>query len=468
MSVTYEQYRQLKGTNAPTTAGILELMGVGAEFYWSGKDDSLHRRDAFSPPLILEKANATVSFAATTRGIEGVSVQDIIAISRRQRSLIYSEMTDAASYIKRMVYAKACRLSFNCFCPMLFCAVHRLHRIAVGAADEDAYIGNVHAIEFVGKQSQKRKAIYEAAEQLIDEEMLILEYPPPPEVAAHTHRVLEHTFARREGIVRGRLDSELFERRSQSVSERVNLCKRFLNGDLTMPTVVHHEVGCCTDAEGHFSRAACVQNVANAVQQSGLLGGDLQGDVSKNRWGTAAEAESYQAAGYMFHQLQPRCYERAFQSWFDGDPGEGSDDYRKYVRGKVYRSVRVMTEDFYGAEKCVRSWIMEPIDHLWMKIQFMDEQGNSILDICYDRTNPLKVCHAKYDAIFSSTIDEGPLRTLFDHFKGADDSVISHMLTYGRQVGLSISSHVRYIYIYICISYNMLICFKYIVCHIYG
>ena len=283
MSVTYEQYRQLKGTNAPTTAGILELMGVGAEFYWSGQDDSLHRRDAFSPPLILEKANATVSFAATTRGIEGVSVQDIIAISRRQRSLIYSEMTDAASYIKRMVYAKACRLSFNCFCPMLFCAVHRLHRIAVGAADEDAYIGNVHAIEFVGKQSQKRKAIYEAAEQLIDEEMLILEYPPPPEVAAHTHRVLEHTFERREGIVRGRLGSELFERRSQSVSERVNLCKRFLNGDLTMPTVVHHEVGCCTDAEGHFSRAACVQNVANAVQQSGLLGGDLQGDVSKDR-----------------------------------------------------------------------------------------------------------------------------------------------------------------------------------------
>ena len=83
-----------------------------------------------------------------------------------------------------------------------------------------------------------------------------------------------------------------------------------LNGDVRDPHFLHHyETGCCVDADGNFDRTIMEQNMAAALTQTGLLGDELAGEPSQNRWGTLSAHESEQVLGEMLHRIHPQCVE---------------------------------------------------------------------------------------------------------------------------------------------------------------
>ena len=55
--VSYDDYINVRGKNAPTTAGVVEILAVSATMHWNS-DQS---RDIFVEPLICKHANASTT-----------------------------------------------------------------------------------------------------------------------------------------------------------------------------------------------------------------------------------------------------------------------------------------------------------------------------------------------------------------------------------------------------------------------
>ena len=153
-------------------------------------------------------------------------------------------------------------------------------------------------------------------------------FAPPPYV---------NTFTRRIGIVRGRLHNDadaaqsVARRGVQRANERERIILQMLNGDVRDPNVlVHFENGCCVDENGFFDRDKIESNMATAITVTGLLGDELPGEPSKNRWGTLSEFAAEQCLGEMIHRIHPRCVDLSFNSWAGTDlPNEEDHDCNK-------------------------------------------------------------------------------------------------------------------------------------------
>ena len=230
--------------------------------------------------------------------------------------------------------------------------------------------------------------------------------------------------------------------RHKHVLEQRRLILKFLNGDIRSNRVVHYENGCCVDADGNFSLAICKDNVSNAISTAGLLADHVPGDASKNRWGSCQTHDAAQTAGEMFHQIHPRSCAHAFDSWRAGDVPDGEDDYRKFAQGKVWRTVCVTSHEDYGWAKALRLWALEAIDHLWRQLEFLDEYGYAILDITFDRTNPIRIAREKLADIIRQPVTDGPLSTVFYHYEDMPAETAIAMTTYTRILVGSIDAQV--------------------------
>jgi hypothetical protein len=190
----------------------------------------------------------------------------------------------------------------------------------------------------------------------------------------------------------------------------------------------------------------CIANVSAAIDDAALLADGIAGEPSRNRWGSMAEHDAEQAVGEMVFKIHPRSLQEAFgRDWHLGDPGgaDQDDDYRQFVKGKVWRSCRVVSEPMYGPEKCTRSWCLEPAEHLWMRLQHMEEVGNSILDINFEAANPFNETHAKFASQVFEPTQLGPLRAIFYQYELHGDSVYCVMVCECRRLSVSVDAQVR-------------------------
>jgi hypothetical protein len=379
--------------------------------------------------------------------IDALNMETLQRVSSGQRCFFLDEVPDAAPYIKRMTTFKALKLPYNCFYLQKSCMAHRISRIIIHGIRLDDHVGDTHAIAFVGQQYQKKRELQAAARELISSELDVQFGPPPSQIAAHTDRLLHHSFGRLEGIVRGRVvDGEAFSegrRHSSKMNAQKVACKTFLNGDPRFPITQHYEQGCCVDAEGNFSREVCIDNCTAAACNSGVVASAQSGLPSKARWGSLSEHEAEQCAGEMLFQLGPRAMSSAFQAFGAADPGLSTDDdYRRYVRGKVYRAVQVSNEDDYGWSKCTRSYVTEPADHLLMRLEYLDEHGNSVNDICYDKTSPIRELHDSYATMLNEPVLEGPMRAVIFQFWPAGVEIYNKIISEIRHLAIEIDSQV--------------------------
>ena len=165
----------------------------------------------------------------------------------------------------------------------------------------------------------------------------------------------------------------------------------------------------------------------------------LSGLPNKARWGSLAEHDAEQALGECVHQLGPRSLRLTFGTWEDGDV-DGDDDYRQYVKGKVFRSVAASSDHDYGWRKCSRSWSLEPVDHMLMRIQFNDERGNAIRDFQFEDTCPLTEMHKSYCKMLDEPATSGPLQAVFMQFQVAGDDVLGNITSEARHLSCSVDS----------------------------
>jgi hypothetical protein len=89
------------------------------------------------------------------------------------------------------------------------------------------------------------------------------------------------------------------------------------------------------------------------------------------------------------------------------------------------------------------TWTSVPIDHLWMRLQYIDEEHGALLDLALRRTNPFYECLDEYTRMLLEPLDEGPLSALGYHFQGDTPKV----LTECRTTILNIATQVWYWFI---------------------
>jgi hypothetical protein len=91
------------------------------------------------------------------------------------------------------------------------------------------------------------------------------------------------------------------------------------------------------------------------------------------------------------------------------------------------------------SEKALRSFFMEPVQHLWVRIQHLDEQGTSIPDINYAPTNPILECRQSVATLIFQPIMLGPMAVPFEHYS-ALEYMEDGMISYTRSKSVSIDS----------------------------
>jgi hypothetical protein len=87
-------------------------------------------------------------------------------------------------------------------------------------------------------------------------------------------------------------------------------------------------------------------------------------------------------------------------------------------------------------------WALEAIDHLWLQLQYLDESGSAILEITFEKTNPIRIAREKLADIIRQPITDGPLKCIFYHYEDAPAEQISAMTTYVRTLIGSVDAQV--------------------------
>ena len=188
-------------------------------------------------------------------------------------------------------------------------------------------------------------------------------------------------------------------------------------GDQRTNVAVRHERNCCVGPDGNFSMVVCKQNMRACLGESFLLGGALTDSPSTHRCGSYSEHRSAHVAATMLFRLLPRSVTAAFNRWGDGDPGnENSDDYRSRMRGKVWRSCKVLEEPDREWKDAIRCWIAGPLGHMLQRIQYLDENGSTLIDVQYIENDPFREARRDHCRILFGNVEHGPLRTVFFSF----------------------------------------------------
>ena len=103
---------------------------------------------------------------------------------------------------------------------------------------------------------------------------------------------------------------------------------------------------------------------------------------------------SQEVIGCFFFDLLRRVYEASFPNWNGGLPNanEGdNDDWRKMVRSKVWRSRCVLADQSDFPRHAVIAFVSVPIDRLWSRLQWLDQRGKILYDLC-DNKGPFADC----------------------------------------------------------------------------
>ena len=157
----------------------------------------------------------------------------------------------------------------------------------------------------------------------------------------------------------------------------------------------------------------------------GCLGTQSKATPSNNRWGSQVEHDAAQLGGDMFWNIHARSLCRAFKTWQSGDVSDATDEYRQYIRGKVWRSVKVVSADDYGWRKAIRTFALEPVDHFWVLVQHMDEIGSCIADMNYEPTNPIRHMRTQLAALIFQEAATGPLGFMLHHYEHRLDDILN-------------------------------------------
>ena len=385
-----------------------------------GEEDS---RVLLLRPSILTHCNASTTYTAVETTTPGLTMARLKELAARHPFITFSEIPDNHSVNVRKRAFTSAELPPNVFVTPLGCCAHLLHRVIVSSIREDDIVGDCHAVYVITRNPAHRDRLVAAAFAVIEEDFDVMPGSPPAEATAHMREILEHTLLRTLDHTAGSLvkrplqhnDEALDHELDQRFSTRrlgVNMVAKYCNSDPRKPKIVHYCNGCC------ISKAESLQSVKAAVVQGGLLGGYSTTTPSKSRHGSTTEALGEQAAGFMCFNILPRAMARAFPRWQSGGINiDDPDDKRAYMRSKTHRAKMHCNSDRAKMLTAVLSWVAEPIDYLWMRLQYLDGRCSSMLDVQSPRHDPFLQCMRSLSQLLLQPVTSGGLRTVYNHYE---------------------------------------------------
>ena len=161
-----------------------------------------------------------------------------------------------------------------------------------------------------------------------------------------------------------------------------------------------------------------------AIAHGGLMGGFASTTPSKGRHGSVTESLGEQTAGSMFHEILPRAAAKAFATWGACNVlSEEEEDMRIYIKRKTWRAKQHLTSQRAMQRGAMISWVAEPVDHLWIKLQYLDARTSLMLDLQLPRADPFQECLRDLSSTLLLPISEGPLQHVFFHYAVGDADV---------------------------------------------
>lgn len=432
-SVTWNEFH----ANCPKVVpgkGLVEFMAQTLCCHTVSHDGQEHTRRLLLPPTIMKHGTASVTYSAVEIDTPGLTMEKLKEFAATHPIVTVSEVPDNSTVNVRKKAFTASELPRNVLYTPLGCSAHLLNRVIVSSIGEDDLVGHCHAIFVVTRHPASRAKLMKEACAIIDEEFDMYPGPPPQEWNLHLQRILEHTLLRRLDHTTGSIlklgllddcPKDLSDGLSTEVpfSTRRNgaaLVHKFCNGNPRVPKVVHYCSGCCS------SREDALANAKAAVMQGGLLGGFASVTPSKGRHGSTTEAMGEQSAGCMCFNILPRAMERAFPKWQSaGDVSEDAEDKRAYLRSKTWRAKLHLSSQAGKVRGAITSWAAEPIDYLWMRLQYLDGRESSLFDLQVDSANPFEECQRSLSSFLLDPVDATSMRTVFEHYGSDRDAKIS-------------------------------------------
>ena len=149
--------------------------------------------------------------------------------------------------------------------------------------------------------------------------------------------------------------------------------------------------------------------------EAGLLLGTTSATPSAGRWGTTATSNAAQCAGFLLHDLVPRCIQEVFTPTRNDECDE--TDYRQMVQQKVRRVHNLAGDLDYKLGAVLRCWCSATISHLWQRLQFLDAQGSSLFHASDARFSPFRAAINELAAMVSDPLTEGAFALVIRHFE---------------------------------------------------
>ena len=391
-AVTLAQFRKVR-PKARLQFGIVEVMAARFDLCVASLGGELDKCQLLLPPCVLQSTRAGVVIACLNSILPELSVE---ALLKRTTFTIVHDAPDAATGMTRCkayfseVFAKR---SLLWYVPAV-CSAHQLHRTMVSTAEDSVVAGDVYSVAFVASIPSHQATLQSHLFTIINDELVIKHSEPDPVWAQHGKEWCKHTLKRFVSETRGSLGpDDIFDHKATEVAaEVVEAVFVWANGDPRIDTVSHH----WTEQSG--SRAHIVENMYSAFLNAGLMLSDSKLN-SMNRWGSTSLVMSVQVGASFFFDILRRVFNSAFPNWNAGmapaGPGNNnpdiSDDWRKYVRSKVWRAKCVLADQHSFPRHAVLVFVAVPIDYLWSRLQWLDQRGKVLFDIVGGR-NPITDC----------------------------------------------------------------------------
>lgn len=210
----------------------------------------------------------------------------------------------------------------------------------------------------------------------------------------------------------------------------------FVNGDPCIPRLQHFCTGCCRN------RQEAVDSVVSVVIEMGLLG--VFDVPSVNRWGTCSSVMAVVTAGVLLHGVLPRSVQATFARWKGGNALDSDEtDFRNILRAKVPRAKMFLGSASENIRCAVTTWVSEPADYLWHRLQRLDEEGCALLDVLHPSSSPFVYCLRAIVELLAEPFGAGQLAVIYERY-GHEAQFVKLV----RQITMSMAGQLHWRFIF--------------------
>lgn len=434
-AVPWDAYSKMYPRRQPSK-GILDCFAQAAELC-APFQDGLDRYEHVMPPCVLLVGNASTVFDAVGQGCPHITVPKLNALAGRLKWITLAEVPDncAVNIRKRRYTARL--LAPNILFTPHGCTVHLIQRAVSSSTPLVDVVGDVYAVHIAVRHAGHKERLAQALWRIIDRELYVVEaHQGDPRWEEELREIVRHSILRVSDVNGGRLDfidldhdeedetppeNPDFDARGTYVHRRkvARMAMKYLTADPRVERVGHVERGCCRNLQ------EMKNNCFAALMESGLISGIPSREPSSSRWGSCTESMVEQSGGDMLFRILPRTFAEAFPRW-------GSiavDEHRAYdprhiLRKKVYRARMQLGKRTVQLDHSVYSRVMEPVDHLFLRVQHLDTQKSLLMDLQHGDLNPFDLCIRELSRFLESSFDASRLRVVYNYYCRADEEAI--------------------------------------------